>query len=237
MLVRRFTFSTLVILLLLCTLWLQAQPHLLPSDILKELYADSGWIQIDSLNNGQCIFTKRIAGSDIPATMVKQVAAVSSTALLSAIEDVENYLNFIHDPYLKRSDLLKKTPHYIDGYQFFDLPFIANRHTIFRMVKNDGFDDGRVRFEWTLVPRESEYAAFLDSMDVIYKNPVYLALNTGGWEIIPLSGGKVEVTYRLHLDPAGWVPDFLVARGNLINAPKMVENMIKEAVRREKKND
>ncbi|MFQ6673580.1 MAG: hypothetical protein ACE5GH_02195 [Fidelibacterota bacterium] len=202
---------------------------------LAVLYENSRWVRVDSLETGQEIFTKKIGGSGLPAILVRQKASVTPGSMVSAIEDVGDYPGFIHDAYLERAELLRKTSDFIDGYQLLDLPFMANRHYIFRMTRDMNVSSGRIRLDWTLAPENSQYSGFLDSMDTIYGHPTYPAVNVGGWEIVPLETGRMEVSYRLLVDPAGWVPDFLVARGNQITAPRMVHDMIREAMRRDER--
>ncbi|MFQ6615519.1 MAG: hypothetical protein ACE5HZ_01950 [Fidelibacterota bacterium] len=212
---------------------LTGQPYAAEETIRTVLHEDSGWVRVDSLKTGQEIFNKTIDPSTVPAIMVTQKAPVTPETLAETIEDVDRYADFIHDAYLDRSDLLSRTPTGMDGYQFLRLPFIVNRHYIYRMVRQMNTDSGTIRFDWSLLPRDSQYADFLDSMDVLYGNPVYPHAVAGSWEIVPVSESEVRLTYRLYSDPAGLVPGFLVARANRIVAPAMVREMVAEAARRE----
>ena len=197
------------------------------------MYRESGWTEIHSSKTGQKVFSKRLSGFPIPALMVKETASVSSEAVISAIEDAGNYESFLRGVYLERSHLLRRSPGVIEGYQYLNLPFIADRHYIYRMVKSGNASDAHVRLDWTLVPRDSEYSEFLDSMAAKYGDPIYPAQNVGGWEIREQPEGNVVVSYRLYVDAAGWVPGFLMARANRITAPKMVTHMIQESIRRD----
>lgn len=204
------------------------------SEILAEMYSESGWVEVSSYYRDVRVFNKEFQNSGVPAIMARQTAPVSPRAMMSAIEDVGNYAGFLQDVYLERSDLLSRTPRVIEGYQYLDLPIISNRHWVFHMVRKDGPSGERIRYDWTLVSRNSKYRAFLDSMDVLYGEPTYLNENVGGWEIVPLGESGVKVTYRLYTDPAGWVPSFLVARANRIIAAAMVREMVREAMRRDR---
>ena len=209
---------------------------LLSSDsLLKILYDTGGWIQVESTETDQQIFTKNITGFDLPAILVKQVSSATPAALIETIEDLGNYNKFLHDAYLERSDLLLKTDRFIDGYQLIDLPFVSNRHYVIRMIKHIDPSKKNIHLDWTPLPRTSGYTTFLDSMDALYHNPIYLDKNVGGWEVTVLTEEKTELSYRILTDPAGLIPDFLVLRANRITAPQMVTDMIREAIRREKK--
>lgn len=221
-----------LVLLLFFSWGLGAQPD---QEFLAQLYRESDWRLVSESGTGQKVFNKKFDGYGVPAIMVKQKAQVSFEFMIATVEDVGSYGSFLHGVYLKRSDLLHKTGNVIDGYQYVDAPFISDRHYVYRMVKKVNSSAGSIRFDWTLVPRESEYEGFLDSMDIVYSHPIYLKQNVGGWEIIDLSNGMIEVSYRLFADPGGWVPDLLVARANRATAPKMLQGMIDEAIRREKK--
>lgn len=201
--------------------------------VLRDLYNDSGWVRVDSLKTGQEIFNKSLHSSPVPAIMVTQESAIGVQVVVETIEDVGRYTDFIHDAYLERSDLLARLPDGLDAYQLLALPFMANRHYIYRMGKTMDRDAGIIRFEWFLLPRDSRYASFLDSMDVLYDRPIYPRAMAGSWEIVPVSPSKMRLTYRLYADPAGWVPYFLVARANRVIAPAMVREMVAEAARRE----
>jgi len=203
--------------------------------LLTILYDDSGWILENSTDTVQRIFSKKVGSFTIPAIMVKQTSSVSPASLISAIEDVGNYCSFLHDSYLERADLLGKTSSTIDGYQLLNLPLVANRHHIFRLVKHVDSSEGGIRLDWTPLPRNSKYIAFIDSMDAQYEHPIYLDMNIGGWEITTLPQGNVELTYRLLADPAGRIPGFLIVRANRITAPQMVQDMIHEAARRDRR--
>ncbi|MEE9166430.1 MAG: hypothetical protein V3U24_03075 [Candidatus Neomarinimicrobiota bacterium] len=221
-----------LIFLLSPSLWVVGQSS---SEILAELYRESGWTEVAFTHGDMRVFNKEVENFGIPAIMVKKTAPVSSGAMASAIEDVANYTRFLEDVYLERSDLLKRDPKVIEGYHLLDLPLISDRHYVYRMSRKGDSSDGSIRYEWTLVPRNSENRSFLDSMDAVHGTPVYVGENVGGWEIQRLPEGGIEVSYRLLIDPAGRVPDFLMARANRVTAPRMVRGMIEEAIRREKK--
>jgi len=206
-----------------------------PVSLLRILYIDSGWILVDSVDSKQQIFIKKVGSSNIHAIMVKRISYVSSASLISAIEDVGNYCSFLPDVYLERADLLGQTSFFIDGYQLLNPPFIANRHYVFRLMRSVDSSVGVIHLNWIPLPRNSKYSAFLDSMDLQYGHPVYLDMNVGGWEIKSLPQGGVELSYRILTDPAGLVPDFLISKANRITAPKIVEQMISEAIRRDRK--
>jgi len=206
----------------------------LPSDSLLDiLYDDEGWILIDSTETGQRIYSKVIGGFNLPAIMVKQMSSVSPSSLVLAIEDVDHYCDFLRGVYLERTAMLAQTELYIDEYQLIDLPLVSNRHYLLRLVKPVDSSKKNIRLDWTALPRNSLYTTFLDSMEKRYQRPIYVDKNVGGWEIIVKPQGRIEVTFRNLSDPAGLIPDFLITKLNRFTAPKIVQGMIQEAIRRE----
>ena len=168
--------------------------------------------------------------------MVTQKVRVTSTSVISAVEDADNYTSFMPDSYIEKSVLIQRSSEFMDVYHLLDLPFVSNRHYIYRMARTVDPSRGRVRLDWILIPRESEYADFMDSMDVEHGHPIYLDTSVGGWDIIPLSNGEIDLIYRIYADPAGRLPNFLVSKSNRVAARGVVGDMIREAKRRDKRD-
>ena len=199
-----------------------------PMNLLNALHDNNGWETIDSSSHN-LVSTKEIPGRDLFAVMVKKEIDLPKEILQDVIMDVNNYKQFLKSSDSFISDEIKRTNHYVDGYQFIpiNIPFFDNREYLFRMYPSGFKDDDSISIiHWYLL---NENEIVLDK-----KNPsaVYLSHGAGLWVAEKRSNKKTSFSYRLYMDPGGSLPTFLIDLINKISVVNIFEDAIVEAQNR-----
>ena len=199
---------------------LEATPALLS----QHLYNDRDWSLIETTAEGISIEVKQIKGIPVKAVKVSQVLEIDPEILASVIEDVSNYGRFLTSASAMECDLLASSENELVGYQYVDIPLISDRVYAFKMYRPRG-DASRV--DWELIPQ-----ATLINYQVNERAGVYIDYGVGSWSMNKRSDGKYEVSYRLVMDPGGWIPDTISDYFNRVSIAGIFKDALVESQRR-----
>jgi len=196
----------------------------------QQLLIPYGWVSInDSVNKGDdpLISTKDIYGFPYQALMIKDIIPVKSKKIISIIKDVQNYDDIFVSSKLVSTSVINNKENLIDAYQHLPvpIPFISDRHYIFRMTS---FDNDLNSIRWILLDEKNEHISYLSNKKKLLPNAIYLNTGIGIWKLRKINSNTTEVSYRLYMDSGGKLPKFLVDWLNK-TAAKNVFNDIRNA--------
>jgi hypothetical protein len=199
--------------------------------IMQQLDDEAGWHYYKEIN-GSTVRRKAIDGYDLFALEIRQIADVPPEAVFSVLLDVASYPEVLSDNEYLEAEQVAKDSLKIVGYQFAKLPLVSNRHYLFSFDLVDfksSLTNNSQRLYWTLIEPEGIYAPYLRKKNQDNNDPVYIKDGAGLWKINNLSDGKYENIYRLYLDPAGWMPGWLVNGSNVKNLEMLFHKVISAA--------
>ena len=202
--------------------------------ILEKILQDNDdlkWKIVKQTEN-QTIYNMKIKDSKIPVVKVVVIDSVSINGMVQAIINVKDHTRFLKNSYLTKSILLSK---YFDDkilkyevYQYLNIPFIKNRFYVAKC--NLRQDTKSVKVNWRLSNNNKKYIDFID--DNI--NDIFIENGFGYWKIEYLSSSFSKITYVIHMDPGGWVPNFIVNLSSNYTIPETVLKMVEEGKRLDK---
>lgn len=195
-----------------------------PAILSETLYTELDWSHVETTEEGITIAEKAISGIAVKAVKVSAVIELDPEILAQVIEDVSNYGRFLTSASAMECDLLELSENGLVGYQYVDIPMISDRVYAFRMARPLG-DASRV--DWELLPRES-----LADYEVNEREGVYLDYGVGSWSMIARTDGKYDVSYRLVMDPGGWIPDSISDYFNRVSIVGIFKDALVETERR-----
>ena len=199
-----------------------------PIKLLNSLHDNNGWEILDSSSNN-LVSTKEIQERDLFAVMVKKDIELPKKILQNVIMDVNNYKQFLKSSDSFISNEIKRTTHFVDGYQFIpiNIPFFDNREYLFRMHPSGFKDDDSISIiHWYLLD-ENEIV-----IDKKNRSATYLSHGAGLWMAEKKSNNKISLSYRLYMDPGGSLPTFLIDMINKTSVVNIFEDVIAEAQNR-----
>ena len=197
--------------------------------IVNELHTTYGWNQINDNrkeNDLPAIFTKEIFGAEYQALMIKDTISVNSKKIINVISNVENYDTIFVSSKLVSTTVISRKKNMIDAYQHLPvpIPFISDRHYIFRM---SGFEDESNEISWILLNKnDKNYIDYVLNRENFLDNVIFLNTGVGIWKINKLDQDVSEVSYRVYMETGGRLPKFLVewlnktAANNIFNDVK-----------------
>lgn len=190
----------------------------------EKLYIEDAWRQIEMTPEGIVVSEAEIPGASVKAVMVSQVVDIDPETLAMVIEDVGNYSRFLKSAPGARGDLLEKTDGHLLGYQYLELPMISDRYYAFKMYRPDS---ASTRVDWELVPQQS-----LNEFSINERSGVYIDMGVGSWSMDKRHDGTYRVSYRLIMDPGGWIPDSVSDYFNRVSVVGIFKDAITETERR-----
>ena len=199
-----------------------------PMNLLNSLLDNTGWEILNSSTHN-FVSTKNIPERDLFAVMVKKDINLPKKILQEVIMDVNNYKQFLKSSDSFISNEIKRTTHFVDGYQFIpiNIPFFDNREYLFRMYPSGFKDDDSISIiHWYLL---DENEIVLDKKN---HSATYLSHGAGLWVAEEESNNKTSLSYRLYMDPGGSLPTFLIDMINKTSVVNIFEDVISEAQNR-----
>lgn len=161
--------------------------------------------------NGIKVYVKKTEKYRMPASKVTAVINAPYEKVVSAIFDVENYLEYVPD--CAEIEVLKRNgASELIYYGLYDTPWPAADRDLIIQLKKIPITNG-VKIDMT---NKSNYIEVKDDATRI---PIYF----GSWEIVKVKEG-VKVTLEYQTDPGGSVPDWMIQGA----ATKTPYNMVDE---------
>jgi len=217
---KNLIFSQLIVLGLLVPTITFASPSVLS----EKLYTEENWIQVKSTIDGIIVAEQEIPGLSVKAVKVSQVVDVDPETLARVIEDISNYGQFLKSAPGMEATLLADNENHIIGYQYVDVPLISDRVYAFKMFRPD---TSETRVDWELMPQNS-----LGGFTVNERSGVYIDVGVGSWSMNKRPDGKYDVSYRLVMDPGGWIPDTISDYFNRVSIVGIFKDALIETERR-----
>lgn len=199
--------------------------------ILEEIISNDGWEEFKQ--KGDTVFRrKEVAGFDLFALEIKRTVTTSPEDVFSVLLNVGDYARVLGDnKYLEAEEVFLSEKEII-GYQYAKIPIIPNRHYLFRFdlaSYEQSLESETNQLHWVLIEGNGEYKEFIDNKKVINNNPIYIQNGAGLWSVRELSSGKYEHSYRLYLDPSGWMPAWLLNSFNVKNLQELFDRVLEAA--------
>tara|TARA_B100001113_G_scaffold125770_1_gene102669 strand:- start:655 stop:1338 length:684 start_codon:yes stop_codon:yes gene_type:complete len=220
--------STLIIL----TSLIFAENTDLSTSLFKTLYDDNGWNK-PSIIDGISLSTKRVPNMSIKAVKVHIETNIPKNIITDIIMDIKNYNNYFINSKKLYFQVINRDSNSIDGYQFISvpIPFIKDREYFFRMSSNTFLPDYPKTFiHWHTLNKDI-YSYI--STDFQSGKELYLDTGVGIWNIDFLDDSTSILSYRLLIDPGGYLPDFAVDHVNKVNIISLFRDVINEGRRRQ----
>ena len=177
-----------------------------PAVILPSI-AQSQWERVKS-SNGVEIFVRPVSGSAIKEFRGVTEVQSSISAALAVLEDTGSYTRWIHR--CSEAKLLNKKTDY--------------ERIIYNVTSSPWPVDDRDIAVKSVISQEKKSAVVTITLtglpDYIPAKPkkVRMAKLNGCWILEPLGNGRLRVTYRMHSEPGGSVPEALV-NSSLVDIP------------------
>lgn len=161
--------------------------------------ADSDWKLEKDSDNVQ-VFTRAVEGSPLKEFKGITTITTSLTSLVALMDDREVSPTWIKDN--KEGALIEKVDDSLSySYNVTAAPWpVKDRDMVIKSVTTQDADTLAVRIELN-AEKEGKPEQ---------KGRVRVTEMNGHWAFVPKEGGAVEVTYQLHADPAGKLPNWLI---------------------------
>ena len=195
-----------------------------PAVLSQQLYDSNNWDLVESREDGISVAEKEIEGIAVKAVMVSQTINIDPETLAEVIEDIANYGRFLSSAPGMEATLLKDNSDHIIGYQHVEVPLISDRVYAFKMFRPDTTE---TRVDWELIPQN-----MLDGFTINKRSGVYIDVGVGSWSMYKRSDGKYDVSYRLVMDPGGWLPGSVSDYFNRVSIVGIFKDAIIETERR-----
>lgn len=195
-----------------------------PAVLAEQLHDATKWNMVESTVDGISIAEKDIEGVAVKAVMVTQAIDIDPETLLEVIEDIANYDSFLSSAPGSEAFLLQSNNDHIIGYQYVEVPLIADRVYAFKMFRPD---TAETRVDWELIPQ-----SLSGSFSINKRSGVYIDIGVGSWSMYKRPDGKYDVSYRLVMDPGGWIPDSVSDYFNRVSIVGIFKDAIIETKRR-----
>jgi len=196
-----------------------------PAVLSEQLYDGNNWTLIESREDGILVAEKEIDGIAVKVVMVSQTISIDPEILAEVIEDIANYGQFLSSAPGMEATLLKDNSDHIIGYQYVEVPLISDRVYAFKMFRPDTTEP---RVDWELIPQN-----MLDGFTINERSGVYIDVGVGSWSMHKRPDGKYDVSYRLVMDPGGWIPDSVSDYFNRVSIVGIFKDALIETERRD----
>jgi len=201
------------------------------------LDSNSDWdvVKLDA-RGGVDVYKKDIGGSDMPGFKGVKVVDVGSDFLFDAINDFNAHNGLSKDIPLVKSRVLKRSGDTLHVFAYLDVPgwTLANDRYWFveaTINHNLGGVAGHHKQTWKKLDA-SLYPSVVAEAIAMSADAVLVETNHGSWEVIPQTGGKTELIYRVLSAPGGRIPNGAQA---LVTGQTLPDNLLQfeaEAKRR-----
>jgi hypothetical protein len=164
------------------------------------LTAQSGEWKLEQDNDGLKVYLRDAANSDVKEVKIVTVFDASISTIISVLKDIPAYSDWIYKCENARR-LEASTDRSSLYYCEVDFPWpMSNRDFI---AKSKLWQDAATKRVYIDVKGLPDYMPQQDEKVRIEDLEIH-------YEFIPLSNGQVKMIYRLHSDPAGDIPTWLV---------------------------
>ena len=203
-----------------------------PDDLFNYLYDEAEWEFADESYDSISLYLKNIDEINLTAMSVNKCIQINPKLLKSIIADVNNYKSFLTSASSLETRQLVKNKNYLDAYQHIkiELPFFQSRQYYFRMQtefleSNNSYTIN----EWYLINPKTWNEVSIVKEDL---NAIYLEYGAGVWLLKIMNDNRINISYRLIMDPGGSIPSFMKEMINKISVINLFRDVLNEAQRR-----
>ena len=199
--------------------------------LISSLKNDMAWDVINIMEDGSIIKSKKINDMNLSAISVEREIRMSPVVIQDILIDIVNYNNVLKSSGSLKTKLFKQKNNFLDGYQYIDsgMPFISDRKYCFRMNYSEYTKNKNVLMEWYLLNDKGEYKSYIIQND---QDAVYLDYGAGIWMVDKVSDGLYLFSYRLFMDPSGYIPNFIIEKVNENSIYNIFNDVFLEASKR-----
>lgn len=160
--------------------------------------AEVSW-RLDREQDGIVVYTRPVEGSGIREFKGSARVAASVDSIRALLRDADHFKDWF--PNTIESRLLDREGNVAYQYSVLDLPWpVSDRDNVFRSETETDSATGRISIRVTAAP------------DYHPEQPerVRVRRAIGQWLLEPVSPGETQVTFTMHLEPGGGVPQWLI---------------------------
>ncbi len=160
--------------------------------------ASAEWT-LDKQENGIDVYTRPVSGSGIKEFKGTAELDGDLEAVLRVLRDSDGYKNWF--PNTRESKLLDRSNDVSYQYSVMGAPWpVSDRDNVFRSVTRRDEKTGIVDIKVTAAP--DYYPEQEDRVRVRKAN--------GTWKLEPLDSKRTRVTFTMHLEPGGGIPQWMI---------------------------
>ena len=151
--------------------------------------------------DGIAVYTRPVEGSGIREFKGSALVAASAESIHALLRDAASFTDWF--PNTSESRLLARNGNVSYRYTVIDTPWpVSDRDNIFRNETAVDPASGRIEIRITAAPEH--YPEQLDRVRVRH--------SLGSWLLEPIRADATQVTFTMHLEPGGGVPEWLLNR-------------------------
>ena len=159
---------------------------------------ESDWT-LDKAQDGISVYTRPVAGSGIKEFKGEAEIASPLDAILRVLRDSDGFKNWF--PNCPESQLLAREENISYQYSVMATPWpLSDRDNIWRSETRRSPTSGIVEIEVTAAP---DYRPERGGRVRVQKAH-------GSWKLEPLSPSRTRVTFTMHLEPGGGIPEWMI---------------------------
>lgn len=149
--------------------------------------------------NGIVVHTRPVAGSGIREFRGRAEIPARADSILRVLRDSDRFKDWF--PNCPESKLLARERNVSYQYSVMSTPWpISHRDNVFRSETTTSDATGVVDIQVTAAP--DYYPEQEDRVRVLHAR--------GSWRLEPIGAGRTRVTFTMHLDPGGGIPEWMV---------------------------
>ena len=167
-------------------------------DVAAARAAEVSW-RLDREQDGIVVYTRPVEGSGIREFKGSALVAASVDSIRALLRDANHFKDWF--PNTIESRLLDRQGNVAYQYSVLDLPWpVSDRDNVFRSETETDSATGRISIRVTAAP------------DYHPEQPerVRVRRALGQWLLEPVSPAETQVTFTMHLEPGGGVPQWLI---------------------------
>lgn len=159
---------------------------------------EASW-SLDRERDGIAVYTRPVAGSGIREFKGSALVAAPVESIRALLRDADHFKDWF--PNTSESRLLSREDKVAYQYSVLDLPWpISDRDNVFRSETEVDPATGRISIQVRAAP--DHHPEQPDRVRVRHA--------LGEWLLEPVSPRETRVTFRMHLEPGGGVPEWLI---------------------------
>jgi len=181
-------------------------------------YSQSEW-ELKKEDEGIKVFTREVEGSDIRAFKAEAIMDGKLSAFVAVLQDINSYTNWYSNVAEVKLIEINDTFHVHSSVTSAPWP-VSDRYGVFSNTYSQRYDHK------TVTVKVKALDGYIGEMD----GKVRILEATGYWTFHPVGYEKVEVTFEMHAEPGGSIPNW-VTNMFLVDGPMKDFKNLREQVK------